>query len=49
MPRPIREKHIKNVHFPKMSQLYSFYNMHDNKRPNTKLFIKPEHNVFQQS
>lgn len=41
MPRPIREKHIKkNVHFPKMSQLILFDNIHDNKRPNTKALHK---------
>lgn len=41
MPLPIREKHIKiNVHFPKMSQLILFDNIHDNKRPNTKALHK---------
>lgn len=33
-----------------VSRLYSFYNTHDNKKPNTKLFIeKKEQNVFQKS
>lgn len=46
-----RENTSKMYISPKwVSWLYSFYNTHDNKKPNTKLFIeKKEQNVFRKS